>query len=195
MERISQYIEALIFSAEEPVSIAEMRDLINETYDLELAAHEVEEELEKLMALYRSDSHSIHIVPIAHGYQFMTKDEYHDVVYSKLRDTHKKKLSKAAMETLAIIAYKQPVEKTEVEVIRGVNCDYTIQKLLEKDLVEIAGRSDKPGRPLIYKTSDRFMNYFGISGVRDLPTPKEFSIKENEIGESQDIEEFIIEEE
>src|SRR5690554_1661849 len=116
MEDITQYIEALIFSAEEPISIVEMQHLINDTYSLEIKAHEIEQALEELMTRYHDDIHSIHIVPIAHGYQFMTKDQYHDIVYSKLRETHKKKLSKAAMETLAIIAYKQPVEKTEVEV-------------------------------------------------------------------------------
>ena len=118
----------------------------------------------------------------------MTKGAYHHTVGTFLRQNTHKKLSKSAMETLAIIAYKQPVTKTELESIRGVNSDYTIQKLLEKDLVEISGRSDGPGKPLLYGTTSKFTDYFGLKSIDDLPKPKEIEQTENQIGEQAPIE-------
>ena len=99
---------------------------------------------------------------------------------------NQKKLSRAALETLSIIAYRQPITRPEIEFIRGVNCDYAIQKLLEKKLIDIAGRADAPGRPLLYQTSPFFMEYFGINDLKDLPTPKDFSQEENSIGQESD---------
>jgi segregation and condensation protein B len=128
---------------------------------------------------------------IAGGYQFLTKGAYHNTVGVYLKQTMKKRLSRSALETLSIIAYKQPVTKSELERIRGVNCDYAIQKLLEKELVAIQGRSDGPGRPLLYGTSDKFMDYFGLKSLDDLPKPKEFREPSNQIGEQAPIEEPI----
>ena len=98
-------------------------------------------------------------------------------------------MSKAALEALSIIAYKQPITKTEIELIRGVNSDYSVQKLLEKELVTIVGRSEKPGRPLLYATSPKFMDYFGIGSLKDLPKIKDFKTTDNEIGAPVAIEE------
>ena len=86
------------------------------------------------------------------------------------------------METLAIIAYKQPISKVDIEAIRGVNCDYAVQKLLEKELVSISGRAETVGKPLLYKTSEKFMSYFGLKNIQDLPKPKELELTENSIG-------------
>ena len=91
----------------------------------------------------------------------------------------------AALETLAIVAYKQPVTKSDLEEIRGVNCDYALQKLLEKELVMISGRSEGPGRPLLYATTDKFMDYMGINSLNDLPKPKEFKETENSVGTAE----------
>ena len=103
-----------------------------------------------------------------------------------LEQKNKKRLSVASLETLAIIAYKQPVTKPEIESIRGVNCDYTVQKLLERELVEMAGRSEAVGKPLLYRTSTLFMDYFGINSVTDLPQLKELQPQtDNEIGEAE----------
>ena len=92
------------------------------------------------------------------------------------------------METLSIIAYRQPITKSEMEHIRGVSCDYAIQKLLEKDLISISGKSDGPGRPVLYSTSQSFMDYFGIRSVKDLPQLKDLHIEQNEIGSSSEYE-------
>jgi segregation and condensation protein B len=103
-----------------------------------------------------------------------------------LKQQSKRRLSNSALETLSIIAYKQPVTKSEIERIRGVNCDYSIQKLLEKELIEIRGKSEAVGRPIIYGTSPNFMEYFGINDMKDLPTPKDFAPEENAIGEESE---------
>jgi segregation and condensation protein B len=120
------------------------------------------------------------------GYQFLTKPAYQVSIGILLKQQSQKRLSTAQLETLAIIAYKQPITKGEVEQIRGVNSDYSVQKLLEKELIEIKGKSDGAGRPLIYGTSDKFMEYFGINSMQELPHPKDFSQPENQIGEERD---------
>ena len=116
----------------------------------------------------------------------MTKPAYQSSIGILLKQQSKKRLSATALETLSIVAYKQPVTKTEMEQIRGVNCDYTIQKLLEKELVEIKGKAETIGRPLLYGTTEKFMEYFGINSLKDLPTLKDISEEENTIGEGQD---------
>ena len=112
----------------------------------------------------------------------MTKGAYHPIVSQYLRLESRKKLSRAALETLAIISYKQPVTKSEMEGIRGVNCDYSVQKLLDMELVQIAGREEGPGRPLLYTTTEKFMDHFGLSDIRDLPQLKEFETETESIG-------------
>ena len=113
----------------------------------------------------------------------MTKGAYYNTVATYLKQITKKKLSKSALETLSIIAYKQPVVKSELEKIRGVSCDYSIQKLLEKELVEIAGRSDGPGKPLLYATSEKFMDYFGLKSIGELPKTRDISTAQSSIGD------------
>jgi segregation and condensation protein B len=110
------------------------------------------------------------------------------VVGEFLKLNSNKKLTKTALETLSIIAYKQPVAKSEIEQIRGVNADYTIHKLMEKELVEISGRSDGPGRPILYSTSEKFMDYFGLRSIQDLPKLKDLEIEKNTIGEPASLE-------
>jgi segregation and condensation protein B len=113
------------------------------------------------------------------GWQFLTKKEFHPTIAQLNADKYLKKLSTASLETLSIIAYKQPITKSEIENIRGVNCDYAVQKLLEKELVIIAGRNeDAVGKPLIYTTSKSFMDYFGINSPDDLPKIKEVLMEE-----------------
>ncbi|MCL4109572.1 UNVERIFIED_CONTAM: hypothetical protein GTU68_061719 [Idotea baltica] len=111
----------------------------------------------------------------------MTKSAYHGSISSFLNLTAKKRLSRSAMETLAIIAYKQPVTKVDIEQIRGVSADYSIQKLLEKELVELAGRAETVGKPLLYKTSGMFMQHFGLNNMKDLPKYSEIIPQINRI--------------
>ena len=120
------------------------------------------------------------------GFQFLSKPAFQSSVSAMWKQKIKKRLSTSALETLSIIAYKQPVSKPEIEKIRGVNCDYAVQKLLEKELIVMAGRSDQPGRPVLYATSKRFMDYFGINHLSQLPDLKEINPEENVIGENPD---------
>ncbi|MFN4080362.1 MAG: SMC-Scp complex subunit ScpB [Saprospiraceae bacterium] len=186
---IIRHIEALIFASPQAVSAAELKAALDEALQIELAPESISEAVECLRALHAGSDSAFELVDIAEGYQLMTKAAHHHVIAAHLRQTIKKRLSQAALETLALIAYKQPVSKSELEEIRGVNCDYAIQKLLEKELVVIKGRSEGPGRPLLYGTSERFMDYFGIRSLNDLPKLKDFKETDNSIGDSPAVEE------
>ncbi len=123
---------------------------------------------------YQSEFYPFEVKESGGGWQFLTKKDYHKTIAQLNGDKFLKRLSTAAMETLSIIAYKQPITKGEIESIRGVNSDYSIQKLLEKELIIITGRSENlPGKPLVYATSRQFMDYFGINSSEDLPKIKE----------------------
>lgn len=186
-----RHIEALIFAAETPISRLDIKLTLEEVFNTKIESESLEELIRQLFQKYTADDFSFEIVEIAEGFQFMTKGAYYNTIGQLLKINSKKKLSRAALETLAIIAYKQPISKSEVEKIRGVSSDYTIQKLLEKELVAIDGRSDGPGRPLLYATSQKFMDYFGLKSIKDLPKLKEFKENDNEIGEQAPIEEEI----
>jgi len=188
LDKLALYIESLVFAAESPITVKDIRDSLTESIKLKASVKQVEETVIVLQSKYSSEEFSFELVGISNGYQFMTKSAYHEVVSQYLRIQSKKKLSRAALETLAIIAYKQPVTKSGIESIRGVNCDYAVQKLLEKELVEILGRAQTPGRPLLYGTSDKFMDYFGIQNISDLPKLKEIIVTENSIGMEEGLE-------
>jgi segregation and condensation protein B len=191
MEQLDLYVEALIFAAEVPISNEEIRSCLESLFKTPFQKEAIDTIVLRLQLKYNSDAYSFEIVNIGSGYQFLTKSEFYDVVGMMLKQKSNKKLSRSALETLAVIAYQQPVSKGEVEKIRGVNCDYAVQKLLEKELVQIKGRSKEPGRPLLYGTSDKFMEHFGLSSLQDLPKLKELQPEENQIGvqESDDDEE------
>ncbi|MEO5649893.1 MAG: SMC-Scp complex subunit ScpB [Ginsengibacter sp.] len=147
----------------------------------------MEAAIQAISEKYDSEFYAFEMVESGGGWQFLTKKEYHKTIAQLNGDKFLKKLSVASIETLSIIAYKQPVTKSEIELIRGVNCDYAVQKLLEKDLVIISGRrEDAVGKPLIYATSKSFMDYFGINSPEDLPKIKE--ILNQEIIEATKIE-------
>lgn len=192
MEKLHLYIESLIFAAEEAITIADIRATLKDVLGVTYKVEQLQEAIDALISKYQEDQYSMEIVAINEGFQFMSKGAYHDVISSFLKLMSNKKLSKAALETLSIIAYKQPVSKTDMENIRGVNCDYTVQKLLEKELVEIVGRADGPGRPLLYGTSSKFMNYFGIKSIKELPKLKEVEgdKPEEKIGFEAPVEEY-----
>jgi segregation and condensation protein B len=162
--------------------LEELQSTIRECLEAEIHLDEISHSLELLKSKYHSEEFSFEIVELAEGFHFLTKPAYHHSIGIFLKQNSQKKLSRSALETLSIIAYKQPVSKTELEKIRGVNCDYSIQKLLEKELITISGRDEGPGRPLLYSTSDKFLNYFGLTSILGLPKLKEFDSGENEIG-------------
>ncbi len=189
MDFLQNHIEALVFCAPEPISLAEVRACLMEMFEAEIPEENISEAIQKLIKKYNEDIYAFQIYQIGGGFQFLTKPAYQVSISILLKQQSKKRLSNAALETLAIIAYKQPITKSEIEQIRGVNCDYAVQKLLEKELVFIKGKSEAVGRPLLYGTSDKFMNYFGINSLKDLPLPKDVAPDEglnNTIGEAKE---------
>lgn len=167
------HIEALIFASEKPLTAIEITELVNSAFgfmDDKVVIDQVETSIEGVKEKYNSDFFPFELRESGGGWQFLTKREYHQTIAQLNGDKFLKRLSTAALETLAIIAYKQPITKSEIEAIRGVNCDYSIQKLLEKELVIISGRNETMvGKPLIYSTSRHFMDYFGINSSEELP--------------------------
>ena len=175
-----------MFCAPKPITEGEIQDCLKEMFDADIPAEDITSGLKTIQDKFAVDAFSMELVKSGGGYQFLTKPAYQASIGILLKQQSKKRLSNSALETLSIIAYKQPITKSEAEQIRGVNCDYAIQKLLEKELVEIKGKSEGVGRPLLYGTSPRFMDYFGINDLKELPTPKDFSTEENSIGEEKE---------
>ena len=187
MDYLGNHIEALIFCSSKPVTQKELHSTLVEMFEAEIPVNDIDEALERIKERYSSDEYAFEVVQSGGGFQFLTKPAYQSSIAIYLKQQSKRRLSTSALETLSIIAYKQPVTKAEIEQIRGVNCDYSVQKLLEKNLVEIKGKSDSVGRPLIYGTSEKFMDYFGINELSELPSPKDFAGEDNEIGTNQDV--------
>lgn len=171
------HIEALIFASDKPLTPLELTDLINNAFGFmedKITLDQVEASIEGVVEKYNSEFYPFEVRESGGGWQFLTKKDFHKTVAQINGDKFMKRLSPAALETLSIIAYKQPVTKGEIEAIRGVSADYAIQKLLEKELIIISGRNEKlPGHPLVYATSKNFMDYFGINSAEELPKIKE----------------------
>ena len=182
LSQIIPHIEALIFASDKPLSTLELVDLINNALGFiedKATLDQVESAIEAIREKYDSEFYAFEMKESGGGWQFLTKKEFHKTIAQLNADKYLKKLSTASLETLSIIAYKQPITKSEIENIRGVNCDYAVQKLLEKELVIIAGRNENAvGKPLIYTTSKSFMDYFGINSADDLPKIKEVLMEE-----------------
>jgi segregation and condensation protein B len=171
------HIEALIFVSDKPLTTLEITDFMNNAFGQEeekITLDQVESALEGIVEKYQSEFYPFEVRMSGGGWQFLTKKDFYKTVAQLNGEKFLKKLSAAAMETLSIIAYKQPVTKGEIESIRGVSADYAVQKLLEKELIIISGRNESlPGHPLVYSTSKSFMDYFGINSADELPKIKE----------------------
>ncbi|MEC5142096.1 SMC-Scp complex subunit ScpB [Chitinophaga sp. 212800010-3] len=183
ISQIIPHVEALIFAADRPLPLLEIVDLLNNALAFledRTNLDQVEAAMEAIREKYSSEFYAFEIRNSGGGYQFLTKKDYYQTVAQLNGDKFLKRLSTAALETLAIIAYRQPISKGEIEYIRGVSTDYSIQKLLEKELIVITGRSeDLPGKPLLYGISRSFMDYFGIASAADLPKLKEIFDEES----------------
>src|SRR5882762_5504238 len=174
---IIPHIEALIFASDKPLTSMEITELINNAFGFmeeKLTLEQIQTSLDGIIEKYASEFYPFEVRESGGGWQFLTKKDFHKTIAQLNGEKFLKRLSTAALETLAIVAYKQPITKGEIESIRGVNSDYSIQKLLEKELIVIIGRNeDMPGKPLIYSTSKTFMDYFGINQTADLPRLRE----------------------
>jgi segregation and condensation protein B len=176
IEQLMPHVEALIFASERPITQIEMVEMISAALEETIEAERIAICIDAVREKYDAEYYPFQLREAGGGYQFLTKKAYHKTVLQLNGDKHIKKLSAAAMETLAIIAYKQPITKSDIEFIRGVSADYSIQKLLEKELIVIAGRNEEMvGKPLVYATSKNFMDYIGINTPRDLPQLRDVS--------------------
>jgi segregation and condensation protein B len=180
-------VEALIFAAQEPLSINQIRVIYQGDDARNNGSKQIEPEtirqcIADLNIEYERNDRPYRIVQIAGGYQFATLSDYAEWLGKLYKEQGRRKLSQSGVETLSIVAYKQPVTKAEIEKIRGVNCDYVIKTLLEKELLTVTGRAESVGRPLLYGTTKEFLKHFGLNDITDLPRPREI---EEILGESQ----------
>ena len=184
IDNIQSIIEAILFACGRPV---EMKELITA---LELPEQDIINIIQNMQTEYSASNRGIEIVKVENGYTLCSKKEYYEYIYPLFDNRAKPNISNAAMETLAIIAYNPRITRAEIEAIRGVNTDATIYKLLEYNLIEDAGKSDLPGKPTTYKTTQEFLKTFGVSNLDELPELPRYKLDENE----QIVIEDIIEE-
>lgn len=176
IEQLMPHVEALIFASERPITQIEMTEILGQALETVIESERISTCIDAIREKYEAEYYPFQLREIGGGYQFLTKKAFHKTVLQLNGDKHIKKLSTAAMETLSIIAYKQPITKSEIEYIRGVSADYSIQKLLEKELIIISGRNENMvGKPLIYNTSKNFMDYLGINSPQQLPQLKDIT--------------------
>ena len=190
MGNIKSIIEAIIFASDTPLSLKQIKDIVNEPNKKlssngetsKITEEEIKNFIDELNQEYAERGSAFRIIEIAEGYQFATLPEFAKWIGKLFKEKSKKKLSQPALETLAIIAYKQPISKPEIEAIRGVNVDHIIKTLLEKRLITIVGRAETIGRPLLYGTTKEFLKYFGLKDLSELPKPSEIEeiMKEEE---------------
>ncbi len=166
--RLAAEIEAVLFVSDAPLSIGRLSSITGES-----SAKTIRETLGELEDFYRSHDRSFGIVEVAGGYQIATLPEYSGTVLRLFKTRRKARLSQAALETLAIVAYRQPIGRAEVEAIRGVNCDGVLATLTERELIVISGRGEGLGRPYLYSTTSRFLEYLGLKDIRDIPDMEE----------------------
>lgn len=174
MKKTKGIIEAILFSAGRPVKIQEL--ILN----LEIDKEEIEKIINQMQEEYKSEERGIQIIKVEDSYQLCTKQEYYENIYPIIDNRSKPKLSNAALETLAIIAYNPRVTRPEIEAIRGVSADASIYKLLEYNLIEEAGKADLPGKPMSYKTTQDFLKMFGYTSLKDLPELPRYKLDSNQ---------------
>lgn len=166
---LKMIVEALLLATPEPLTESRVRACLKD----EASALPLEEIIEALQSDYNNSNRAFFIKKVAGGFQLVTKSEFEPYVKGLFSKSGKLRLSQAALETLAIISYRQPVTRSEIEEIRGVSSDSSLRTLLDRKLLEIRGRDDGPGRALLYRTSSEFLQYFGLNSVNDLPKLRE----------------------
>lgn len=176
--KIINIVEALLFSSDSPLSVKEIKDIINEEKEFSGVSADIksiEGSIAELKTRYENNEFTFRLIEVAGAFRFATKKEYSIWLAKLNKEKLKRKLSQSALETLSIIAYNQPITRSEIEAIRGVNVDYIVGALLEKDMITMKGRSESPGRPMLFGTTDRFLEYLGLDSLEQLPPLKEIS--------------------
>lgn len=172
-DTFDQAVEALVFASDVPLRPEDVARVYEEVTGVETSDADVEAAVERLNAAYREGGRAVRVRRWGGGLRLATVETVAPFVRTLFADREARRLSRSLLETLAVIAYKQPVTKPEVDHVRGVSSDYALRQLLERDLVGIAGRADSVGRPLLYATTDAFLDQFGLDGLDALPTPRE----------------------
>lgn len=196
IEEIMLQSESLIFGANRPISVLDIEQILKDqsTEDEPIDHEQLNNALDAIVEKYASDFYPFEVKQIGGGFQFLSKKNFYPTLAKLNGEKFTKRLSTASLETLAIIAYKQPITKGEIEHIRGVNSDYSVQKLLEKELIVISGRmEDMVGKPLTYNTSKSFMDYLGLNSLDELPKLNE--ILQHEMMEPTNADEALPEHE
>lgn len=178
---IQAVIEAVLFAAGDAVEIEKLADIVD------VDKRSLTEILKKMMDQYNYERRGLHIIRLENAYQMCTRGEFQEQIAMLAQPRRKQNLSSAAMEVLAVVAYKQPVTRTTIEHIRGVNCDYIVNRLIERNLIEEVGRLDAPGRPILFGTTQEFLRCFGVSGIDELPDFESFGGSE-ELGDQIEME-------
>lgn len=174
LEEIKFAVEALLFASERPLHIEEIKEALEGAAD----PGEIQEQLNALKSDYETQTRGFRLMELAGGYQLVTDGRFAELLRRFYQSREKKRLSQASLETLSVIAYRQPVTRADIEFIRGVNVDGAVKTLLEKGLVRVAGRKEVPGRPMLYGTTTEFLEHFGLNSVKDLPALKEYTEKD-----------------
>lgn len=181
-QRVRSVIESILFVSDKPITAREMAEILGEPFDTK----GVKKIMDELIPLYENNKGGILLREVANGYQFVTNPENAEYL-KKMIDIKPFKLSRAALETLSIIAYRQPVTKSEIEEIRGVDSSGALRVLIEKRLAKIVGKKDEPGRPFLYGTTKEFMEFFDLKSLADLPTLKDLEQIAREINEESGV--------
>lgn len=172
--RLTSVVEALIFASPDPIPADHLLAILSEGDEgLSLDSSMVEGMVVQLNERYEEIGLSFRIVKVGGGYAFATRQRYHRWLSIFQHSNAYRRLSQSAIEALAIIAYRQPITKPEIDQIRGVDSGYIVRQLMEKELIKVSGRADSPGKPLLYRTTDQFLQHFGINSVDELPRPRE----------------------
>ncbi|MFH2138811.1 MAG: SMC-Scp complex subunit ScpB [Candidatus Omnitrophota bacterium] len=182
---VKKIVEALLFVSEKPITMKQITEVCDK-----IEVSQIKEALKDLKEEYAKNDRGIQIVEVAGGYQFCTNPDCAAYIKKLYKTRRVWRLSGPSLETLAIIAYKQPVTRSEIEFIRGVNVDGVVKTLSERGLIKIKGRKDVPGKPILYGTTEEFLQYFGLKSLQDLPTLEEFTAQALE-NESSDGEEDV----
>jgi segregation and condensation protein B len=187
---IQDAVEALIFASSEPISSAAILATLREADDrVDLTDKDIDQLIDAINQELLEQHRPYSIEMVAGGYSFMTRSDQHRWLRIFQHRNAARRLSQSALESLAVVAYKQPITKPELDIIRGVDSGYVIRSLLEKDLIEVAGRAETPGRPLYYRTSTTFLEHFGLNSVSELPKPREIEdiLKDDDMAEHRQL--------
>ena len=178
-----QKVEAIIFASEDAVSPAQIRQILEEA----LTVQDIEAAVERLNDAYEATGRAFRIVSIAGGYRFLTDPSLEPVLRKMLAPKIQRRLSQSALEVLAVIAYQQPVTRGEIQRVRGVSPDYAVNKLLERGLIDVRGRADSPGKPLLYGTTREFLDFFNLHSLKDLPKLREI----RELVRDEEVQQYL----